>query len=189
MSDGSEGGRVSKTVLERWRESLQSCTSLSQVRRLCSDWLASDTPRTHILPSAQVFVHLSSLERSVLWSRSVLNARCRICRRKGDANNMLLCDGCGRGHHTHCLRPCLKVQGHSLPAWCWRARGHDPPCSVRLFQKGTGSVQTAVPNRGQGASQTGSSDTLSMRRRSRMLWNKTKSQQRKKSLKSCWMRK
>lgn len=30
-SDGSEGGRVSRTVLERWRESLQSCTSLSQV--------------------------------------------------------------------------------------------------------------------------------------------------------------
>lgn len=39
-SDGSEGGRVSRTVLERWRESLQSCTSLSQVSpKLCSDWL------------------------------------------------------------------------------------------------------------------------------------------------------
>ncbi|XP_040054562.2 bromodomain adjacent to zinc finger domain protein 1A isoform X2 [Gasterosteus aculeatus] len=84
--DGSDSGRVIKTVLERWRESLQICTSLSQV-----------------------FVHLSSLERSVLWSRSVLNARCRICRRKGDADNMLLCDSCDRGHHTHCLRPRLKA--------------------------------------------------------------------------------
>uniref|UniRef100_A0A8P4GE18 Bromodomain adjacent to zinc finger domain protein 1A n=1 Tax=Dicentrarchus labrax TaxID=13489 RepID=A0A8P4GE18_DICLA len=90
--DGSESGRVSKTVLERWRESLQSCSSLSQV-----------------------FVHLSSLERSVLWSRSVLNARCRICRRKGDADNMLLCDSCDRGHHTHCLRPRLK----SVPEGDW----------------------------------------------------------------------
>uniref|UniRef100_A0A8D3AMI7 Bromodomain adjacent to zinc finger domain protein 1A n=1 Tax=Scophthalmus maximus TaxID=52904 RepID=A0A8D3AMI7_SCOMX len=90
--DGSDGGRVMKTVLERWRESLQSCSSLSQV-----------------------FVHLSSLERSVLWSRSVLNARCRICRRKGDADNMLLCDGCDRGHHTHCLRPRLK----SVPEGDW----------------------------------------------------------------------
>uniref|UniRef100_A0A3B4T426 Bromodomain adjacent to zinc finger domain protein 1A n=1 Tax=Seriola dumerili TaxID=41447 RepID=A0A3B4T426_SERDU len=84
--EGSDSGRVIKTVLERWRESLQSCSSLSQV-----------------------FVHLSSLERSVLWSRSVLNARCRICRRKGDADNMLLCDSCDRGHHTHCLRPRLKA--------------------------------------------------------------------------------
>ncbi|KAM6912794.1 bromodomain adjacent to zinc finger domain protein 1A [Xenentodon cancila] len=82
---GSDSGRVIKTVLERWRESLQLCSSLSQV-----------------------FVHLSSLERSILWSRSVLNARCRICRRKGDADNMLLCDCCDRGHHTHCLRPRLK---------------------------------------------------------------------------------
>uniref|UniRef100_A0A671YKS1 Bromodomain adjacent to zinc finger domain protein 1A n=1 Tax=Sparus aurata TaxID=8175 RepID=A0A671YKS1_SPAAU len=95
--DGSDSGRVSKTVLERWRESLQSCSSLSQV-----------------------FVHLSSLERSVLWSRSILNARCRICRRKGDADNMLLCDGCDRGHHTHCLRPRLKVNADH--AHCLRPR-------------------------------------------------------------------
>ncbi|KAF7641362.1 hypothetical protein LDENG_00283690, partial [Lucifuga dentata] len=90
--DGSENERVPKTVLDRWRESLQSCSSLSQV-----------------------FVHLSSLERSVRWSRSVLNARCRICRRKGDADNMLLCDGCDQGHHTHCLRPRLK----SVPEGDW----------------------------------------------------------------------
>uniref|UniRef100_A0A3B4ZIS6 Bromodomain adjacent to zinc finger domain protein 1A n=1 Tax=Stegastes partitus TaxID=144197 RepID=A0A3B4ZIS6_9TELE len=92
LSDGSDSGRVVKTVLERWRDSLQSCSSLSQV-----------------------FVHLSSLERSVLWSRSILNARCRICRRKGDADNMLLCDNCDRGHHTHCLRPRLK----SVPEGDW----------------------------------------------------------------------
>ncbi|XP_040925176.1 bromodomain adjacent to zinc finger domain protein 1A isoform X2 [Betta splendens] len=90
--DGSDSGRVVKTVLERWRESLQSCSSLSQV-----------------------FIHLSSLERSILWSRSILNARCRICRCKGDADNMLLCDGCDRGHHTHCLRPRLK----SVPDGDW----------------------------------------------------------------------
>ncbi|XP_038156804.1 bromodomain adjacent to zinc finger domain protein 1A isoform X2 [Cyprinodon tularosa] len=91
--DGSsDGGRVIKTVLERWRESLQSCSSFSQV-----------------------FIHLSSLERSIRWSRSVLNARCRLCRRKGDADSMLLCDGCDRGHHTHCLRPRLKC----VPEGSW----------------------------------------------------------------------
>lgn len=118
LSDGgSDSGRVVKTVLERWRDSLQACSSLSQVR----------TSLLHLLPpfvlqgfskvwSVQVFVHMSSLERSIMWSRSILNARCRICRRKGDADNMLLCDGCERGHHTHCLRPRLKV---SPPLSCW----------------------------------------------------------------------
>ncbi|XP_061898479.1 bromodomain adjacent to zinc finger domain protein 1A-like [Entelurus aequoreus] len=90
--DGSDSSRVAKSVLERWRESLLSSSSLSQV-----------------------FLHLSSLEVSVLWSRSVLNARCRVCRRKGDADNMLLCDACDRGHHTHCLRPRLK----SVPEGDW----------------------------------------------------------------------
>ncbi|XP_051942047.1 bromodomain adjacent to zinc finger domain protein 1A isoform X2 [Hippocampus zosterae] len=83
--DGSDGSRAVKSVLERWRESLSSSSSLSQV-----------------------FVHLAILDRSVLWSRSVLNARCRVCRRKGDADNMLLCAACHRGRHTHCLRPRLK---------------------------------------------------------------------------------
>ncbi|GAB6021092.1 Bromodomain adjacent to zinc finger domain protein 1A [Chamberlinius hualienensis] len=68
----------------RWEESLASCASFSQI-----------------------FIHLSTLKKSVAWSRSVLNARCRICRRKGDAEHMLLCDGCDRGHHMYCLHPAL----------------------------------------------------------------------------------
>ncbi|XP_062502466.1 bromodomain adjacent to zinc finger domain protein 1A-like isoform X2 [Corticium candelabrum] len=68
--------------LEQWRASLASCVSLSQVA-----------------------VHLKTLNRSILWSKSVLNASCRLCRRKGDASLMLLCDGCDRGHHTYCLHP------------------------------------------------------------------------------------
>ncbi|XP_068873904.1 bromodomain adjacent to zinc finger domain protein 1A isoform X2 [Aphelocoma coerulescens] len=84
--DASDGGRSYKTVLDRWRESLLSSTSLSQV-----------------------FLHLSTLDRSVIWSKSILNARCKVCRKKGDAESMVLCDGCDRGYHTHCIRPKLKV--------------------------------------------------------------------------------
>uniref|UniRef100_H0WKB5 Bromodomain adjacent to zinc finger domain protein 1A n=1 Tax=Otolemur garnettii TaxID=30611 RepID=H0WKB5_OTOGA len=84
--DASDTGRSYKTVLDRWRESLLSSASLSQV-----------------------FLHLSTLDRSVIWSKSILNARCKICRKKGDAENMVLCDGCDRGHHTYCVRPKLKT--------------------------------------------------------------------------------
>ncbi|XP_037589081.1 bromodomain adjacent to zinc finger domain protein 1A [Cebus imitator] len=84
--DASDSGRSNKTVLDRWRESLLSSASLSQV-----------------------FLHLSTLDRSVMWSKSILNARCKICRKKGDAENMVLCDGCDRGHHTYCVRPKLKT--------------------------------------------------------------------------------
>ena len=74
-----------KTCLERWQESLLACTNLSQV-----------------------FVHLNTLDQSVAWSKSVLNARCRLCKRKGDAEHMLLCDACDRGHHMYCLKPPIK---------------------------------------------------------------------------------
>ncbi|KAF6128958.1 bromodomain adjacent to zinc finger domain 1A [Phyllostomus discolor] len=84
--DASDSGRSYRTVLDRWRESLLSSSSLSQV-----------------------FLHLSTLDRSVIWSKSILNARCKICRKKGDAENMVLCDGCDRGHHTYCVRPKLKT--------------------------------------------------------------------------------
>ncbi len=41
--------------------------------------------------------------------RSLLNTRCRICRRKTDPEKMLLCDKCDRGHHMYCLKPKLKA--------------------------------------------------------------------------------
>lgn len=75
-----------KTTRERWEESVLFCSSL-----------------------AQVFLHLSTLEKSIIWQKSALHARCRICRRKGDAEQMLLCDKCDRGHHMYCLKPRLKV--------------------------------------------------------------------------------
>ncbi|XP_030415160.1 bromodomain adjacent to zinc finger domain protein 1A isoform X4 [Gopherus evgoodei] len=84
--DASDGGRSYKTVLDRWRESLLSSGSLSQV-----------------------FLHLSTLDRSVIWSKSILNARCKMCRKKGDAESMVLCDGCDRGYHIYCIRPKLKA--------------------------------------------------------------------------------
>lgn len=48
-------------------------------------------------------------DNSITWNRSALNARCRICRRKGDPEKMLLCDGCDKGHHMYCLKPLLTV--------------------------------------------------------------------------------
>ncbi|XP_069049136.1 bromodomain adjacent to zinc finger domain protein 1A [Lepisosteus oculatus] len=90
--DASDSGRVYKTVLDRWRDSLLCCSSLSQV-----------------------FLHLSTLDRSIIWSKSILNARCKVCRKKGDAENMILCDGCDRGHHIYCVRPKLKA----VPAEDW----------------------------------------------------------------------
>ncbi|XP_077870259.1 bromodomain adjacent to zinc finger domain protein 1A-like [Saccoglossus kowalevskii] len=88
----SEPSKPEKTITERWQESLMSSSSIPQL-----------------------FLHMATLDSSVMWSKSILHARCRICRRKGDAERMLLCDGCDRGHHMYCLKPPVK----SIPSGDW----------------------------------------------------------------------
>lgn len=73
-------------VRDRWEQCLMASTSWSQL-----------------------FLNLSTLENSIAWARSALNAQCRICRKRRDAENMLLCDGCNKGHHLYCLKPKLNV--------------------------------------------------------------------------------
>ena len=77
--------KESDVCLEQWRLSLGKAASFSQV-----------------------FLHLATLERAVMWSKSLMNVRCRICRRKCGDEFMLLCDGCDHGYHTYCLKPPLK---------------------------------------------------------------------------------
>ena len=74
------------TPLKRWESSLMACTTISQL-----------------------FVHLTTLDTSIVWSKSIMNTKCRLCRRKTDPDRMLLCDGCDRGHHMYCLKPKVKV--------------------------------------------------------------------------------
>lgn len=68
----------------------------------------------------KIFLHMCTLESSIIWSKSALNARCKLCRRKGDGEKMLLCDMCDRGHHMYCLKPPVKVclSFTSLPHLC-----------------------------------------------------------------------
>lgn len=78
--------RSGRNLFERWEDSLLSATSLSQV-----------------------YLHLATLDKSIVWAKSTLETRCKLCRRKGDPDKMLLCDGCDRGHHMYCLKPPMDV--------------------------------------------------------------------------------
>ncbi|XP_014602713.1 PREDICTED: bromodomain adjacent to zinc finger domain protein 1A isoform X3 [Polistes canadensis] len=85
---------------EKWEHSLMASTSWSQL-----------------------FVHLNTLENSIAWGKSAFNAQCRVCRRRRDAENMLLCDGCNKGHHLYCLKPKLTA----VPEGDWFCSTCKPP--------------------------------------------------------------
>ena len=91
-------------TLLNWERSLLNCTNLSQL-----------------------FIHFQSLDESIAWSKSALNTRCKLCRKKGDAEKMLLCDKCDRGHHIFCLRPVLKI----VPEGEWFC----PDCRPKNIEK------------------------------------------------------
>ncbi|KAL0121189.1 hypothetical protein PUN28_008696 [Cardiocondyla obscurior] len=90
----------SEEIRERWEQSLIASTNWSQL-----------------------FVHLSTLDNSVAWGKSALHAQCRICRRRRDAEKMLLCDGCNRGTHLYCLKPKLTI----VPSGDWFCTACRPP--------------------------------------------------------------
>ncbi|XP_047512305.1 bromodomain adjacent to zinc finger domain protein 1A isoform X6 [Pieris napi] len=71
-------------ALERWEVSLMESRSI-----------------------AALTLHLFVIDASVCWAASVLHASCKLCRRRTDPDNMLLCDGCNKGHHLYCLKPQL----------------------------------------------------------------------------------
>ncbi|KAI6652330.1 Bromodomain adjacent to zinc finger domain protein 1A-like [Oopsacas minuta] len=95
---------VQYSCAKAWRCSLSKCTSLSQIA-----------------------LHLSVLEYSIAWNKSLMNARCKICRRGKDENCLLLCDKCDRGYHTFCLTPPLKF----IPKTDWFCPDCQPTSPVR----------------------------------------------------------
>lgn len=75
-----------------------------------------------------------------------LNQDCQVCHRDTDASRTLLCDLCGHGWHTYCLRPlvselppkdeewhCHECSNRPLRYWtCWIPLGDLTPVDGRL---------------------------------------------------------
>merc|ERR1719317_399919 len=100
--------KVIMTAYKRWERSLMSSTNLGQL-----------------------FIHLRTLDNSIVWSKSILNTKCKVCRKKTDSDNMLLCDSCDTGYHIYCLKPKLKA----IPEGDWFCPECKPKERVRSPKK------------------------------------------------------
>ncbi|XP_067654301.1 tyrosine-protein kinase BAZ1B-like [Haliotis asinina] len=81
--DLEEDATASKAVAD-WFDALESCPTFS---------------RLHVL--------LGMLDSCIKWEKSAENAKCKICRKKGNDEAVLLCDECNQAFHMYCLRPAL----------------------------------------------------------------------------------
>lgn len=85
--------------ISKWREAVENASTLS---------------RLHVL--------LGIMDASIKWEKSAENAKCKICRKKGDDSALLLCDECNQAFHMHCLRPAL----FQIPKGDWLCPACDP---------------------------------------------------------------
>nr|XP_023675244.1 tyrosine-protein kinase BAZ1B [Paramormyrops kingsleyae]XP_023675245.1 tyrosine-protein kinase BAZ1B [Paramormyrops kingsleyae]XP_023675246.1 tyrosine-protein kinase BAZ1B [Paramormyrops kingsleyae] len=87
----SEEARVA-TAVERWKTAIREAQTFS---------------RMHVL--------LGMLDACIKWDLSAENARCKVCRKKGEDDKLILCDECNKPFHLFCLRPVL----YSIPDGEW----------------------------------------------------------------------
>uniref|UniRef100_A0A8C1GLD0 Tyrosine-protein kinase BAZ1B n=1 Tax=Cyprinus carpio TaxID=7962 RepID=A0A8C1GLD0_CYPCA len=87
----AEEARVA-TAVEKWKTAVREAQTFS---------------RMHVL--------LGMLDACIKWDMSAENARCKVCRRKGEDDKLILCDECNKAFHLFCLRPAL----YRIPAGEW----------------------------------------------------------------------
>ncbi|XP_065198201.1 tyrosine-protein kinase BAZ1B-like isoform X2 [Sycon ciliatum] len=98
--EGKEKGfKMVPCRLAEWKQAVSAAGTLS---------------RLHLLQAI--------LDECIQWHKSAENARCKICRKKSDDVNMLLCDDCNQGFHIYCLRPVL----HKIPSGHWACPSCQP---------------------------------------------------------------
>ncbi|XP_051512211.1 tyrosine-protein kinase BAZ1B-like [Myxocyprinus asiaticus] len=76
---------------------------------------------------SRMHVLLGMLDACIKWDMSAENARCKVCRKKGDDDKLILCDECNQAFHLLCLRPAL----YRIPAGEWRCPACQPSTERR----------------------------------------------------------
>uniref|UniRef100_A0A673JK29 Tyrosine-protein kinase BAZ1B n=1 Tax=Sinocyclocheilus rhinocerous TaxID=307959 RepID=A0A673JK29_9TELE len=99
----AEEARVA-TAVEKWKTAVREAQTCS---------------RMHVL--------LGMLDACIKWDMSAENARCKVCRRKGEDDKLILCDECNKAFHLFCLRPAL----YRIPAGEWLCPACQPTTARR----------------------------------------------------------
>ncbi|KAM3853958.1 tyrosine-protein kinase BAZ1B isoform 1-T1 [Vipera latastei] len=76
---------------------------------------------------SRVHVLLGMLDACIKWDMSAENARCKVCRKKGEDDKLILCDECNKAFHLFCLRPAL----YDIPEREWQCPACQPSVARR----------------------------------------------------------
>nr|XP_020657279.1 tyrosine-protein kinase BAZ1B [Pogona vitticeps] len=99
----AEEAKIASAV-EKWKVSIREAQTFS---------------RMHVL--------LGMLDACIKWDMSAENARCKVCRKKGEDDKLILCDECNKAFHLFCLRPAL----YEIPEGEWQCPACQPSVARR----------------------------------------------------------
>ncbi|XP_029468859.1 tyrosine-protein kinase BAZ1B [Rhinatrema bivittatum] len=99
----AEEAKVASAV-EKWKVAIREAQTFS---------------RLHVL--------LGMLDACIKWDMSAENARCKVCRKKGEDDKLILCDECNKAFHLFCLRPAL----YDIPEGEWQCPACQPATARR----------------------------------------------------------
>ncbi|GMT08418.1 hypothetical protein PENTCL1PPCAC_30592, partial [Pristionchus entomophagus] len=70
-------------------------------------WQRTLSQNAKSVPMIAMFLY--TLDSKIAWDRSRYQGKCRVCRRKGEAEQFVLCADCCVTYHLTCVRPMLEV--------------------------------------------------------------------------------
>eukprot|EP00080_Pristionchus_pacificus_P000461 PDM60481.1 athp-2 [Pristionchus pacificus] len=70
-------------------------------------WQRTLSQNAKSVPMIAMFLY--TLDSKIAWDRSRYQGKCRVCRRKGEAEQLVLCADCCVTYHLTCVRPILEV--------------------------------------------------------------------------------
>uniref|UniRef100_A0A8C7U2A4 Tyrosine-protein kinase BAZ1B n=1 Tax=Oncorhynchus mykiss TaxID=8022 RepID=A0A8C7U2A4_ONCMY len=127
----AEEARVA-TAVEKWKTAIREAQTFS---------------RMHVL--------LGMLDACIKWDMSAENARCKVCRRKGEDDKLILCDECNKAFHLFCLRPAL----YRIPQGEWLCPACQPAVQRRCSRGRNYNEDTEEEEDSEGEEESESEDS------------------------------
>uniref|UniRef100_A0A8C9ENQ0 Tyrosine-protein kinase BAZ1B n=1 Tax=Pavo cristatus TaxID=9049 RepID=A0A8C9ENQ0_PAVCR len=109
------------SAMEKWKAAIREAQTFS---------------RMHVL--------LGMLDACIKWDMSAENARCKVCRKKGEDDKLILCDECNKAFHLFCLRPAL----YEIPDGEWQCPACQPS-TARRSSRGRNYTEDSAEDEGE----------------------------------------
>jgi len=82
--------------------------SLGYIGRLAHGFKFWEASLMTVTSPSSLYLHCIHFDECINWDKSPENIRCVICKRKTDAETMLICDECDKAYHMACHKPKVK---------------------------------------------------------------------------------